>query len=572
MIVHQGIERKPTTRNNWRSTWPLLTLITVALPSLAQPVSAACVPANDIQFRSKVEIATSIGEAHSVFALLNTTNCPDKQLTGSVFQKDDGLRIQGRPVFGGAFQFEVEILAQATTSESATFCAQILETTVGAPICHRVTFLVQDGVDPDDLIVQDLAARLGLPGEPGNVYLGGLAVNTGGDGGVDTTTSVDLSIDGAAAQTVASCDGPAWSAAGGCPIDLWLNLSPGLRRFTACVDPDQAFSEANEDNNCTTTTISLPGFAPDLIIETLGLQIPGPTVGQANFIQATLANAGNAQAAASVVTIDRGSTMVAEAVPALGPGARHTINMPWTPDQTGLLEVAAWADSGHAIDELDENNNHATKLVSVTAHQLLPDLLIPVNGIALSDDTPEAGQAITFTFSIHNVGDVAADAGIHGIELDIAGATLVSNSCGPSIPAQGSCAATARTVAVAGTQSIWIAADPNGRIAESREDNNSRFHSYFVSDSHSGSVSCAGTWTLTDTTSFESVSAPGHVADNCGVYWGQNTPAGPCWATVGAEGMTASWHRDGGSLCPNRVTVDAGGFGTFEYWISIIPQ
>ena len=92
-----------------------------------------------------------------------------------------------------------------------------------------------------------------------------------------------------------------------------------------------------------------------------------PQVGDDVTIFAQIQNFGNVQINNLDVKAIVDATDLATYAIDLGPGESKSLSWPWTPTQAGERTIVIRADPNDLIDEIEENNNHITAIIEVTA-------------------------------------------------------------------------------------------------------------------------------------------------------------------------------------------------------------
>lgn len=435
---------------------------------------------------------------------------------------------------------------------------------------RRIT--VSNGFEGTDLIVDNAAAQYSqFPNDPGNAYITGHAINIG-DGNIEDTVELTMRVNDGPRTFLPGCPPEVWDFYDGCPIETWTTLPAGANSIELCVNERKFVREINHGNNCVDVPIDVPGPTPDLIVTFINPDFP-LYVGEPNELEILILNNGDAESPEfelEVLWPGGGTTLVEPPLGAIGGGFRW-VAVPWTPLSEGLSDIHVTVDPGNAIPELHEDNNHnsATFLVNpeIVPPADKPNLYFTPSDIIMSPAAPQDGDAVTFTLRMVNGGPGVVEAG-SGLRFEamLAGTTDLF-SCDERIEVDYACVRTLPWTAVAGNYTMRVEADRFDAVDEDNENDNVRTFSFNVAGG-SDPLSCEGTWNLTGIGHEGSASSQGSVINDCSVYWGQNTPTG-CWTTVGVDGLTADWHRDAGSDCPTRVTVDAGVNGIFEYAVSI---
>ncbi len=131
------------------------------------------------------------------------------------------------------------------------------------------------------------------------------------------------------------------------------------------------------------------------------------------------------------------------------------------------------ADSGNVIPELSKTNNTGSVTVNVGGTQTLADLSISSTDILVTPSRPHAGDTVTISANVHNIGaDVANNFAVEIFDgQPEAGGTLI-NSQTISLVAGGSQAISTNWPIPAGIHNIVVVLDRANQIAETNESNN----------------------------------------------------------------------------------------------------
>lgn len=101
--------------------------------------------------------------------------------------------------------------------------------------------------------------------------------------------------------------------------------------------------------------------------DSISINIPIPQVGDDVTISARIQNFGNVQINdLEVKAVADAADLVTYTID-LGPGESKVLSWPWTPTQAGERTIVIRADPNDLIDEIEENNNHITSIIEVTA-------------------------------------------------------------------------------------------------------------------------------------------------------------------------------------------------------------
>ncbi len=256
----------------------------------------------------------------------------------------------------------------------------------------------------------------------------------------------------------------------------WLSGSY-LWSFNGASDvatPDNPVAVLQQMNTWFTTAFD----KPDLRISKVSYPIPLSAGSPASF-QCTVVNQGGVTAGTNrfEAFLD-GTALGYQMLPAIAPGdSMTTVTLPTTPWMATEGTHALWskADVWLQITEADENNNEATRVVTVDPAR--PDLVIDTVGFPPSITE---GDAVQWTITVKNQGTAAA--GANRLELWLDGAQLAT----ATVPALGVGASTTISVpspawtATVGSHSYWTKADVWLEVSETDENNNERTSPFTV--------------------------------------------------------------------------------------------
>lgn len=241
---------------------------------------------------------------------------------------------------------------------------------------------------------------------------------------------------------------------------------------TATADSTGAVAESNESNNTRSASFRVVAL-PDLIVSALSANKTEYQTGDAITVTATIRNQGQSGAGGFYVSLTSPDlTTQNKYVSSLAAGSSTTVSFSYTAPSftsTKTVTVTATADSTGAIAESNEGNNTRSTSFTVLA---LPDLTVT----ALSGDKSlyEAGDTITVSATVKNIGPTSAAATTVRLTVPNIG-TFSTSLSALSAGASRTVTFTFTAPTSLNPQSITITAyaDPDNRIAESNEGNNS---------------------------------------------------------------------------------------------------
>ncbi|GAB5442987.1 MAG: hypothetical protein Fues2KO_33360 [Fuerstiella sp.] len=302
-------------------------------------------------------------------------------------------------------------------------------------------------------------------------------------GGSDATDVVVRFFDGA--NPLGAAVVPAITADGGTEFVSIQAVLPtaGQRNISVVVDPDNAVVETDETNNTRVETIVVHEPAPDLVSSIIQLSNSTPVVGDPIDVSMTVVNSGELDANAFDATFFKDGTSYGTVrVPGLAAGASTIVTLSTSFSTVGSHSVRIDLDSANELTELSETNNTASRGLQVLATPL-SDLRISGSEISLSDSNPGAGDTVTVTVPVRNIGQAVAT-GVTA-ELRIDGVVVGSAATSPTDIAAGQSADwTFDFTAPAGDgfHLLEIVVDQDNLIGESNENNNRDFLQFLVGD------------------------------------------------------------------------------------------
>jgi subtilase family serine protease len=242
---------------------------------------------------------------------------------------------------------------------------------------------------------------------------------------------------------------------------------------TAMADSTGAVAESNESNNTRSTSFRVVAL-PDLIVSALSANQTEYQVGDAITVTSTIRNQGQSGAGGFYVSLTSPDlTTQNKYVSSLAAGSSTTVSFSYTVPtfaSTKTVTVTATADSTGAVAESNEGNNTRSTSFTVLA---LPDLTVT----ALSGDKSlyEAGDTVTVSATVKNIGPTSAAATTVRLTVPNIG-TFSTSLSALSAGASRTVTFTFTAPTSLSPQSITVTAyaDPDNRIVESNESNNSR--------------------------------------------------------------------------------------------------
>lgn len=185
---------------------------------------------------------------------------------------------------------------------------------------------------------------------------------------------------------------------------------PGIHRFRAVLDPDDAIPESDESNNGVIDSVMVSSGA-DLLCAT-GLSFSLPVLTRDTVaVSATIRNAGESEAGsfelsweADWLTFLSGDAAIGE----LTGMSDHAVHAQFAaPDQPGVGLMRLIVDSSDSVEETNETNNTAEASVTVLAE---PDLSVRSEEIRFDPSAPTEDDTVAVRFIVRNLGEVASAA------------------------------------------------------------------------------------------------------------------------------------------------------------------
>jgi len=331
-----------------------------------------------------------------------------------------------------------------------------------------------------DLAVANAAATFDEAAR--NAVLSFCVVNRGKVPVKQTTVSIR---DRATGDAVASPPiGPIGPGARECPRDLTAPVPAGFsgaRQFDLMVDPQRRIRETDEDNNTGSAKLTIRSPQPDLAFADTTARFDAAA--RQVTISFCVFNRGKGAAGASDVVIrDRltGTVIGSPAIGALPAGdqtCRKDLPAPMPAGFSGARQYDLVADSKGRITESDEDNN-ATSVTADVSTQ--PDLSF-TDATAKFD---EVAREMVLSFCVINRGKASSNETRVSIRDPATGTEIQTPRIAPLASDQRTCRdglLLPIPVGFNGTQRYELTVDPDGKVIESNEDNNTERAEAYVS-------------------------------------------------------------------------------------------
>lgn len=314
--------------------------------------------------------------------------------------------------------------------------------------------------------------------------------------------------------------------------------------LTAIADGTGTVTEADENNNTRTDSVTVKPAQPDLVVASLTHSPLIPTTADTVTFTAVVQNTGPGQAGPSVLTLELEGESVPAVfdVPALAPNARHTVQYPRPLATAQTWTLKATADANQALAETDETNNTKTDTVTVKTPQ--PDLVLV--SLTHTPLTPITADPMTFSVVVQNTG--TGEAGPCVLTVRVGNEPTPASY---SVPTQAPNAVQTFTRQVAltnpGDYTVTATVDANQSVAESDESNNAKTDSFTVKTPQPDLVLVSLTHTPPTPTTADTMTFA-VVIQNTGTG-----EAGPCDLSVQVSGAPTPATYSVPALAPNAI-------------------
>lgn len=255
----------------------------------------------------------------------------------------------------------------------------------------------------------------------------------------------------------------------------------GARQYDLIVDPQRRIRETNEDNNTGSAKLTIRSQQPDLAFADTTARFD--EAARQVTISFCVVNRDKGAAGASDVSIrDRltGKVIGSPAIGALPAGdqtCRKDLPAPVPAGVSGARQYDLVADSKGRIIESDETNNTVAATAEVSAQ---PDL--GFTGTAAKFD--ETAREMVLSFCVINHGTASSSETRVSIRDPANGAEVGNPRIQPLSSGQPTCRdglLLAIPAGFSGTQRYELTVDPDGKVIESNEDNNTDRAEAYVS-------------------------------------------------------------------------------------------
>lgn len=264
--------------------------------------------------------------------------------------------------------------------------------------------------------------------------------------------------------------------------------SPGVTVFTVRVDPSGAVAEADETNNEASRSVATAASV-DPAVADADLELSGtPFVGTDVTLTATIHNRGTTATPEVPIRFTVGdgtdTRVIGEASASIEGGSSVERTATWRVELAGTLMFGVELDPEGLIPESDETNNRAS-LQADTAVVEQPDLVLDHEELTFEPDPALEGSPVTLSAVLRNVGgSPVADATVSffGGDPDQGAAPIGAPQVVPELAAgeAATVEVTTEPLPDASERLIYAVADPDDRVAEFDESDNSAFRTLEV--------------------------------------------------------------------------------------------
>ncbi len=254
----------------------------------------------------------------------------------------------------------------------------------------------------------------------------------------------------------------------------------GGKTIFVVADPDNLISETSKlDNKASARVWVATGVDLAVYSEDLKPSTSVPTAGTAFTLSYTVRNLGESPVGAFAVSLydgdpNNGGTLLQTAnISGMNGSDMRAGTLGVTLTTNGNHTLYLMADSGSTIQEISETNNIGTVTVNVGGTQTLADLAISPQDITLTPSRPHAGDTVTISANVHNIGaDVANNFTVEIFDgAPEAGGTLIASQT-MSLVAGGTQTVTANWLIPAGIHDVYVVLDRANTVIETNENNN----------------------------------------------------------------------------------------------------
>lgn len=346
------------------------------------------------------------------------------------------------------------------------------EVNVGNNEASKALAVAAPALSPADLKILSIALSPPVPLAGENVEIKVTVINQGGE--TAGNFNVEIKADDVLLNTFSGV-----SLAGGqqAVLTFSTNFTAGNHAITVNADAGNAVAESDEANNSGTTNLAVASGSTPADVQITGVSIPPDlSAGETAQMTVTVKNAGTTAAGNVVIKLYDNNIQIGNdiIIAELSGGQSTVIQFSYAFISGGQHTVKAVADPGNLVAESDEANNEAASTATLNASPL-PDLVVTTSGIAASNSSPVPGETVNLNITVSNAGSQAS--GPFNVLVTQGnpfepGAIFITELPVGGLAGNSSAALSARYVASAGTQNIYVLADSGQAVTEAGESNN----------------------------------------------------------------------------------------------------
>jgi subtilase family serine protease len=298
--------------------------------------------------------------------------------------------------------------------------------------------------------------------------------NTGAASAPATTIELHLTDITGRKLGAANINALAPGASQSATITFAATTMTGSDTLFAIVDPAVAIDELRKDDDSATAALTVNG-KPDLQVYAADLTTTPAHVqpNQPATLNAVIRNNGEGDATSvAYVVLDGTAQLVRSTIATIPAGTSAPISVPLTL-AAGSHTLTATVDPDNAIPESNETNNQASKTIGVSALANI-DLRIAPGAVSASPGGATAGQSVTITATVENIGNLPAQSVVAFFDGDPSLGRLITQIA-VSLDAQTATSVQATYVVQPSTSVVYAVVDPWNALAETDETNNAAY-------------------------------------------------------------------------------------------------
>lgn len=279
---------------------------------------------------------------------------------------------------------------------------------------------------------------------------------------------------------------------------ILITLSEGAHEIYVVIDPDNILLETNKENNTASRAITV---APRLVDQDLSISasdIGMSPVAPWEGAEVTLSAIVHSSRTRDIQNVpvafydgdpDQGGVLIGQTIiPNIHASGNAQAQVQWsTLGKSGLHYIHVVVDPQNVIREVNESNNSAFVPVEIIPPSK-PDLAIGTSDIVFSTLAPKEGDPLTINATIRNLGNPTSmiEVFLYGGDPLQGGIALSQKTIPQIIPLGGTAVLNfeVNTIGLAGNHNFFVSIDPNNRIDEMIESNNTASSSLAIGSSN----------------------------------------------------------------------------------------